>query len=90
MDTPTKLRLVGAAVLIALAVVNEAVSRKSLAEPSNMAVAAGNLATRNLRNAEAINLAQHSPHRIDLGIIHYASDTPYTRAQTLGGRGMSY
>jgi hypothetical protein len=39
---------------------------------------------------EAINLAQHSPHRIDLGIIHYASDTPYTRAQTLGARGMSY
>ena len=26
----------------------------------------------------------------DLGIIHYASDTPYTRAQTLGARGMSY
>jgi hypothetical protein len=39
---------------------------------------------------EAINLAQHSPQRIDLGIIHYASDTPYTRAQTLGARGMSY
>jgi len=39
---------------------------------------------------EAINLAQHSPHRIDLGIIHYASDTPYTRSQTLGARGMSY
>ncbi|CAN5584755.1 hypothetical protein BH23CHL2_BH23CHL2_10980 [soil metagenome] len=27
---------------------------------------------------------------IDLGIIHYASDTPYTRAQTLGARGLSY
>ena len=39
---------------------------------------------------EAINLAQHSPSTIDLGIIHYASDTPYTRAQTLGARGMSY
>ncbi|MEA2593901.1 MAG: hypothetical protein QOF01_370, partial [Thermomicrobiales bacterium] len=26
----------------------------------------------------------------DLGIIHYASDTPYTRAQTLGARGLSY
>ena len=23
-------------------------------------------------------------------MIHYASDTPYTRAQTLGARGMSY
>jgi hypothetical protein len=39
---------------------------------------------------EAINLAQHSAGRLDLGIIHYASDTPYTRAQTLGARGMSY
>lgn len=27
---------------------------------------------------------------IDVGIIHYASDTPYTRAQTLGARGLSY
>ena len=39
---------------------------------------------------EAINLAQHSSGRLDVGIIHYASDTPYTRAQTLGARGMSY
>lgn len=39
---------------------------------------------------EAINLAQHSAGKLDLGIIHYASDTPYTRAQTLGARGMSY
>jgi hypothetical protein len=39
---------------------------------------------------EAINLAQHSTGKLDLGIIHYASDTPYTRAQTLGARGMSY
>jgi hypothetical protein len=27
---------------------------------------------------------------VDLGIIHYASDTPYTRSQTLGARGLSY
>jgi len=27
---------------------------------------------------------------IDLGIIHYASDTPYTHARTLGARGLSY
>lgn len=27
---------------------------------------------------------------VDIGIIHYASDTPYTRSQTLGARGMSY
>jgi len=38
---------------------------------------------------EAINLAPLSRH-IDLGIIHYASDTPYTRALTLGARGMSF
>lgn len=38
---------------------------------------------------EAVNLAQMQD-RVDLGIIHYASDTPYTRAQTLGARGMSF
>jgi hypothetical protein len=38
---------------------------------------------------EAINLASLSRH-IDLGIIHYASDTPYTRAHTLGARGLSF
>jgi hypothetical protein len=27
---------------------------------------------------------------IDFGIIHYASDTPYTQARTLGARGLSY
>jgi len=27
---------------------------------------------------------------IDLGIIHYASDTPFTQARTLGARGLSY
>ncbi|MDP9366096.1 MAG: hypothetical protein M3Q10_18075, partial [Chloroflexota bacterium] len=39
---------------------------------------------------EAINLRLHAPGAMDLGIIHYASDTPYTRAQTLGARGLSY
>lgn len=39
---------------------------------------------------QAINLRGDDVHNIDLGIIHYASDTPYTRAQTLGARGMSY
>ncbi|HQY29667.1 MAG TPA: hypothetical protein PK691_00170 [Thermomicrobiales bacterium] len=39
---------------------------------------------------EAINLRGAGGHDIDLGIIHYASDTPYTRAQTLGARGMSF
>jgi hypothetical protein len=27
---------------------------------------------------------------IDFGIIHYASDTPYTQARTLGARGLDY
>lgn len=27
---------------------------------------------------------------VDFGIIHYASDTPYTQARTLGAQGMSY
>jgi hypothetical protein len=27
---------------------------------------------------------------LDLGIIHYASDTPYTQARTLGARGLDY
>jgi len=39
---------------------------------------------------EAINLSQGGGESIDLGIIHYASDTPYTRAQTLGARGLSF
>lgn len=37
----------------------------------------------------AINLAQMQEN-FDLGIIHYASDTPYTRAHTLGARGLSF
>lgn len=36
---------------------------------------------------EIVNMSQIP---IDLGIIHYASDTPYSRAHTLGARGMSY
>ena len=42
-----------------------------------------------IRSNDAINLAPLSSH-LDLGVIHYASDTPYTRAHTLGARGMSY
>ena len=38
---------------------------------------------------QAINLMQMQEN-FDLGIIHYASDTPYTRAHTLGARGMSF
>lgn len=38
---------------------------------------------------QAINLMQMQD-QFDLGIIHYASDTPYTRAHTLGARGLSF
>ena len=36
---------------------------------------------------EAVNFTKLP---IDFGIIHYASDTPYTQARTLGARGLSY
>ncbi|MGI8643943.1 MAG: DUF6909 family protein [Thermomicrobiales bacterium] len=39
---------------------------------------------------DAINLRLGSPDMVDLGVLHYASDTPYTRAQTLGARGLSF
>ncbi|MDP1684258.1 type I secretion system permease/ATPase [Hydrogenophaga sp.] len=44
----------GTLLLIGLAWANEVVSRKPLAEANAMSVAAGNLATNNLRNAEVI------------------------------------
>ena len=37
--------------------------------------------------SEAVNFSKLP---IDFGIIHYASDTPYTQARTLGARGLSY
>jgi hypothetical protein len=36
---------------------------------------------------EAVNFSKLP---IDLGVIHYASDTPYTQARTLGAQGLSY
>jgi hypothetical protein len=36
---------------------------------------------------EAVNFSKLP---IDFGIIHYASDTPYSQARTLGARGLSY
>src|SRR5215471_1650724 len=36
---------------------------------------------------ESVNMAQLN---FELGIVHYASDTPYTQARTLGARGLSY
>lgn len=46
--------VVGTVILIVLAYVNERVSREPLNEANNMAIAANNLATNNLRNAEVI------------------------------------
>ncbi|MFZ7319620.1 type I secretion system permease/ATPase [Comamonas jiangduensis] len=46
--------VIGTLVLVALAWANELVSRKPLAQANAMSVAAGNLATNNLRNAEVI------------------------------------
>jgi hypothetical protein len=36
---------------------------------------------------EAVNFSKLP---VDFGLIHYASDTPYTQARTLGARGLSY
>ncbi|MGH7903059.1 MAG: DUF6909 family protein [Candidatus Dormibacteraceae bacterium] len=36
---------------------------------------------------ENVNMARLG---FDLGVVHYASDTPYTQARTLGARGLSY
>ena len=46
--------LVGALLLIALAVINEMVSKKPLAEASKLSIMSGTLASTNLRNAEVI------------------------------------
>ncbi len=46
--------LAAVAIMVVLACVNEAVSRKPMAEANSMAVASSNLATNNLRNAEVI------------------------------------
>ncbi|MDB5934038.1 MAG: peptidase [Massilia sp.] len=46
--------LCGTAVLVMLAYINERVTHKPLAEANSMAIAAGSLATNNLRNAEVI------------------------------------
>jgi ATP-binding cassette subfamily C exporter for protease/lipase len=46
--------LVGTIVLVILAIANEVVSKKPLAEANTMAIASSNLATNNLRNVEVI------------------------------------
>lgn len=54
--------LVGAAVLVVLAVVNERVSRRPLAEASQLSIRSTSLATSNLRNAEVIEAMGMLPH----------------------------
>jgi ATP-binding cassette subfamily C exporter for protease/lipase len=46
--------LCGTALLVAVAVLNEVATRKPMTESATMAIAAGTLATNNLRNAEVI------------------------------------
>ncbi|WP_420093121.1 type I secretion system permease/ATPase [Noviherbaspirillum denitrificans] len=46
--------LIGTAILVTLAYVNEKVSKKPLAEANSLAIASSTLATNNLRNAEVI------------------------------------
>ncbi|KKZ19483.1 peptidase [Serratia marcescens] len=46
--------LIGSLLLIALAVINEIVSKKPLSEASKLSIMSGNLASTNLRNAEVI------------------------------------
>ncbi|MFC7513445.1 type I secretion system permease/ATPase [Herbaspirillum sp. GCM10030257] len=46
--------LVGTAILVALAFINERVSKKPLSEANTLAIASNTLATNNLRNAEVI------------------------------------
>lgn len=45
---------------------------------------------RRYPSGEAIRIDRQLPAGVDLGIIHYASDTPLSRSHTLGASGMSY
>ena len=36
---------------------------------------------------DSVNMSQLG---FDLGVVHYASDTPYTQARTLGARSLDY
>lgn len=54
----------GTVILVALAYINERVTRKPLAEANSMAIAAGTLATNNLRNAEVIESMGMLPNLI--------------------------
>jgi ATP-binding cassette subfamily C exporter for protease/lipase len=56
--------LIGTAVLVVLAFVNEAVSKKPLEEANTVAITSSNLATNNLRNAEVISAMGMLPNLI--------------------------
>jgi ATP-binding cassette subfamily C exporter for protease/lipase len=57
--------LVGTAILVALAFINERVTREPLAEANSMAIMSSNLATNNLRNAEVIESMGMLPNLIN-------------------------
>ena len=54
--------LVGSALLVVLAIVNERVSRRPLAEATTLSIRSTTLATSNLRNAEVIEAMGMLPH----------------------------
>lgn len=58
--------LVGSLLLIALAVINEVVSKKPLADASRLSIMSGNLASTNLRNAEVIEALGMLPNLNEL------------------------
>jgi ATP-binding cassette subfamily C exporter for protease/lipase len=55
----------GTVILIALAVINERITREALTEANTMAIQANTLATNNLRNAEVIESMGMLPNLID-------------------------
>jgi ATP-binding cassette subfamily C exporter for protease/lipase len=55
----------GTVILVALAVVNEHITKEPLTEANTMAIQANNLATNNLRNAEVIESMGMLPNLID-------------------------
>jgi ATP-binding cassette subfamily C exporter for protease/lipase len=82
--------LVGTAVLVVLAFVNERVTRKPLAEANTMAIASSSLATNKLRNAEVIESMGMLPNLMGrwfkMHAMSTASWTPFTTTCSGGPR----